>query len=1258
MRDQPVDIPFPFSGLNEFPAYDDQAQGTSVDMQNVVPVDPRSGRLRGAQRPGIEKFNDSEVAGTAAVQDLIHITAPRFGDTSAQGAGQQLVNQPSGAAWGLLDSGGNRYVTGGNSSDQFQLACFDSFSNVYIATKASTTSLEINIDKYDKDGKFVGFLSESTTLSGDVTATQEFVRIESDVFPAAPFAIRVASPSRSTDEWMWVTAKSTSAGPGSSINLTVLRGDDIPDSHLTGRTSAEVRSHSSGTTVYLADRINIKYTTTALGSDVAVAGIRATGASLFVLVNGDIDSADLSAYSSKSALFRFNTSSGKSTEGSFNTGSGLAAQNQPKVLASPNNQSAVGSLIVTASQVLGDNNRKHRINGLVIADGAVSWLASDVDDTGSSTTRRLLINSIDPTTGLNVRSTTGVTTQIDAVTDSTTVTASTKYQFPEWVANGDTINVGLSSHVVDSINTDYTEVTLNSAATISAGEVVVKHTGGDAAVQAGLHLKFNSTIDSLAGVEGDQLANHSYSLYDMVEGGDAIFASVQRLNKDSSSEERLYENHIYSIKPRPRADATANKNPVVNGIDPSETVSSGNTLAGRNVLIKKDDTKVSLQINGDPSGSTVTVVADTIPAWVHFNAKLYNSSRQEEAIVSSVDGNDITVTNSTHISSWADTDSLIIPKNICPARSLAYDAASGHLAMVGRNPMGVGDDGNSSTVYSLAAYDVGTKPALTTVDTDLVHRSQPSQNQSLTATVQWDRIEASARKKNYQLSRNTTPANIPGDNEFVSVEIETDDLNSDDLTYNWAYNADDTDQDFSLDVNTIGQDVADINRPRDVRLIAVAGGLVKTIDSSGVISEVAGQETGPLLSTVRPQLFSAIGYPNVYFADKGTARYYDTESGEMKDWEAEVGSENPIPKSTSGDFCRLIASWGGRIVLSGLETEPQAWFMSKIDNPNNFDYSEGFEDSAVAGSTITVSSSTSPAGRTPDIVNALVPWTNDILLFGMDHTIAVLSGNPAAGGRFDVISDVTGMAFGRPYAFHPDRSLWFIGSRGGLYRMASPNAVPERISQTTIDERLASLPLDSTIITMAWDDRLQGFLIFLTSVEGGSDDQHYFYDTRTQGFFPWKFANTSHSPAVIHAFDGDKPDDRTILMGCPDGFIRNLDYDGPSDDGTAISSHVMIGPIKGEAIPLVMTGLTSVLGAGSSNVTYSIHPGDSAEEASSAASIGGGTFTSGRNTWDRRRTSGAAIFIKLSNATLGETWAIERLTATLRTTSRTFEKAH
>ena len=129
-------------------------------------------------------------------------------------------------------------------------------------------------------------------------------------------------------------------------------------------------------------------------------------------------------------------------------------------------------------------------------------------------------------------------------------------------------------------------------------------------------------------------------------------------------------------------------------------------------------------------------------------------------------------------------------------------------------------------------------------------------------------------------------------------------------------------------------------------------------------------------------------------------------------------------------------------------------------------------------------------------------------------------------------------------------------------------------------------------------------------------------------------------------------------MGCPDGFIRNLDYDGPSDDGTAISSHVMIGPIKGEAIPLVMTGLTSVLGAGSSNVTYSIHPGDSAEEASSAASIGGGTFTSGRNTWDRRRTSGAAIFIKLSNVNLGETWAIERLTATLRTTSRTFEKAH
>ena len=89
-----------------------------------------------------------------------------------------------------------------------------------------------------------------------------------------------------------------------------------------------------------------------------------------------------------------------------------------------------------------------------------------------------------------------------------------------------------------------------------------------------------------------------------------------------------------------------------------------------------------------------------------------------------------------------------------------------------------------------------------------------------------------------------------------------------------------------------------------------------------------------------------------------------------------------------------------------------------------------------------------------------------------------------------------------------------------------------------------------------------------------------------------------------------------------------------------------------------MTGLTSVLGKDSSNVTYTIHPGDSAEEAATAASIGGGTVGPGRNTWDRRRTSAPSIFIKLSNVSAGQSWEIERLTASLRITSRTFEKAH
>ena len=203
MRDQPVDIPFPLAGLNEFPSYDDQAAGTSVDMQNMVPVDPKTGRLRGSQRPGTKRFVSGQINLGASIQDIVHMIGPRF--SAAAGPSQQMTNNPAGANWGLINKSGSEYLSGGHPTEQFEMACFDNSSNFYVATRPTTTSQFVNIDKYDRDGKFLGFLTSETRLRSDI-ATERIMLVtgdnkiyvdgQTDDFPSVPFAIRSCLGSR------------------------------------------------------------------------------------------------------------------------------------------------------------------------------------------------------------------------------------------------------------------------------------------------------------------------------------------------------------------------------------------------------------------------------------------------------------------------------------------------------------------------------------------------------------------------------------------------------------------------------------------------------------------------------------------------------------------------------------------------------------------------------------------------------------------------------------------------------------------------------------------------------------------------------------------------------------------------------------------------------------------------------------------------------------------------------------------------------
>ena len=1296
MRDQPIDVPFPIAGLNEFPAYDDQTAGTSADMQNVVPVDPKTGRLRGAQRPGTKRFVPTQINQGAAIQDIVHMIGPRF--NAAAGAGQQMTNNPAGANWGLINQSGSEYLSGGHPTEQFEMACFDNSSNFYVATRPTTTSQFVNIDKYDRGGKFLGFISEGTATSlaqavdgGDRSRFLDnkiYVKGQTGDFPSAPFAIRVAVPGRVADEWMWVTNKANS---GDAVTeFQVARGESIAKMN-----ASTTLSSSLGATAVSNVTVGTDATITIdgdhlleVGDTVVISGVEGTTSA-----NGTFTVATKTDTA-------FTAGINTAADSAFTGSSGVAYATTVKVTS----KAGFPNKDLPFTIFVGDTSSPEREKMTVTTrTGTEAWIvtrtapvAHDKAASGHAiiTTTRTWATGLDESTVASHSEGARVFVA-DRITVDAGVDSSSDRPIRGMVQvgphlytlfNGMTTTTAIASGSSLPESTDAATFNVNDAKNISVNTVLrigtelLKVTGVSGVAitvsraYAGTDEAAHVATDPVS-IEGDPFdTDPTYDCRDTVfrfntvsgtcpEGTFSVGKPKGFVHSSSTGYSTGTQEAIGTLElPLHRANLLVQSGNAI--VYPSTKVVGGKTSLVLNAINPATGSNYRAAANRD----AFSVAAQLPDAAAEGETDVINAYAMVSDGVSGVflstqmfDDSTNNYTNAIHYvsatgggsggaSGLADSASQDLKTQTGTdanhyARDIAYDANHSELAAVGKTLFGGTD---SMIVYSTVT--VGSDPP-GTVRIDF----QPKDDGTTVAT-EWHRVQAGANPRSYRLSRTHTTRN-----NFISLEFDS----SYTVSYKWegGVRTNNNDQDYPLPINVTNQDADDIDRSRDVRLLAVAGGLVYRIEpASEDVVEVKGQTGGPQFSVIRPRIFSAVSHPNIYFADGEANRYYDSATDELKTWQGTAGGGSSSIPVSGGTYCRLICEWGARIVLSGLEAEPQTWFMSAINDPENFNYAEGLETSAVAGSTLF--GAASPAGETPDIINALVPWTSDVLLFGMDHSIAALSGNPAGGGRIDSVTQITGMAFGRPYAFHPDRSLWFIGSRGGLYRMAGPTSSPERISATTVDDRLTNIDFSSTVVRMVWDDRLQGFLIFFASIEGGSIDQHYFYDVRTKGWFPWTFAEPAHSPLTIHTFDGDKPDDRTVLYGCPDGYIRSIDYDAASDDAeedspVAIASHVLIGPIRNpNGVPVVMTGLTGILGKESSNVTYSIHPGDSAEEASRAASIGGGTFGAGRNTWDRRRTSAAALYIKLSNVTVEETWSIERLTASLRTTSRTFEKAH
>lgn len=379
------------------------------------------------------------------------------------------------------------------------------------------------------------------------------------------------------------------------------------------------------------------------------------------------------------------------------------------------------------------------------------------------------------------------------------------------------------------------------------------------------------------------------------------------------------------------------------------------------------------------------------------------------------------------------------------------------------------------------------------------------------------------------------------------------------------------------------------------------------------------------------------------------------------DWTKHPGGVYDLPaKAYIGCLYR------GRAVLAGNPLEPYQWYMSRQGDIHDFDYAAGDAQTPVKGGN-------SNMGEIGDIVRALIPYKDDFLIFGCANNIYFAADDPAYGGTLNALDLTTGMYGPFAWCFDGSGILWFWGTNG-LYRTTIPG-VPECVSQIRLPDIVADEAADPSThrITLSYDRRNNGINVFITKLSDGTNS-NYWYDLATTGFFKEAYPEECGVYSAMYNPATDL-DNRGLVLGCTDGYLRVFDRDAKSDDigdtDEAIDSYVTLSPIpmsedldktgKLTAFNIMSTGgRTGGSQADSDDIYFKVFTALTPEGvmekiiADGVPRVGGTFIAPGRRANNRRmqKIDGAYLGIKIGNNTITESWSFEKIYGTVRPSGR------
>ena len=394
----------------------------------------------------------------------------------------------------------------------------------------------------------------------------------------------------------------------------------------------------------------------------------------------------------------------------------------------------------------------------------------------------------------------------------------------------------------------------------------------------------------------------------------------------------------------------------------------------------------------------------------------------------------------------------------------------------------------------------------------------------------------------------------------------------------------------------------------------------------------------------KPLVSTAILFKKLYAVDGERSKVIDPATLTVSNWVATAPATLP-------PGCRLACTYRGRIVLARDASSAQNWYMSRLGDALDWDFGASPESTtAVAGN------SSGKFGQPADSITALIPYSDDLLIFGCSKSMWVMEGDPGAGGRVQNVSYKTGVIGPRSWCFDDQGHLYFMGS-GGLYRMprGTRDAVP--VSGRRLTRLLDRVDTSKTFVQMGFDSFKQWVIICLTSTDSSVVGVHVIYDTISDALWPTTFATYDHNPWSILEVVGVEDEQRRVLFGGSGGYIRRMDDASASDDGTVIDSYVRLAEMEvgSGTIESVVAEMQAEFSKDlPATLNWYLVSGRSANEivniptadifSGAADSLTGQFSTSlGFQTPVRMRRRGGAHSLVLRNNTATEQWAVERI---------------